>query len=145
MCEDIATVPVRIGFFEDNNTDDPIAVSLDSLTVYGLGNDSLIYNNRPNVAQIELPLNSQQDSCAFIFILPQAPSEFLQLDTIWFYYDRKATLISMECGFSTFYELNDISYSKNRIDSISLDNLNVRNTLDEHIKIFPDNTPADNE
>lgn len=146
VCEDIATVPVRIGFFTENNAaDEPTPITLDSLTVFGLGNDSLIYNNQFNISQIELPLNSQQDSCAFIFVFPQVPAEILLHDTIWFYYSRKATLVSMECGFSTFYELKNISFSRNRIDSLSLDNINIRNTLDEHIKIFPDNITTDTE
>jgi hypothetical protein len=146
VCEDIATVPLRMGFFEENATgDEPIAITLDSLTVFGFGNDSLIYNNQFSVSQIELPLDSQRDSCAFIFVLPQVNSEILLYDTVWFFYDRKATLISMECGFSTFYELNNITFSKNRIDSLSLDNSNIRNTLDEHVKIFPGNITTDTE
>jgi len=148
VCEDIATVPIRIGFFEteeETSSDEPAPITLDSLTVFGLGNDSLIYNNRFSVSQIELPLDSQRDSCAFIFVFPQDPSLSLQHDTIWFYYQRKPTLISMECGFSTFYELKEVASSQNKIDSLSLDNVNIRNTLDEHIKIFPDNSAADNE
>lgn len=143
VCEDVATVPVRLGFYiepdpDDPLSDEPIPVSIDSITIYGVGNDSIIYNNTLNASQIELPLNSLTDSSGFVFRFPQ-PADLPQRlqDTLWLYYQTEPFLISLECGFITFYELTDIQYTNTFIDTIEIDNISIINTLDEHIKIFP--------
>jgi hypothetical protein len=139
VCEDVATVPVRIGFFrKDTVATTPPMQRVDSLTIYGLGNDSIIYDNRSGVGQIELPLNASLDSCAFVFKLPRvaglsAPPN----DTVWFIYERKPILISMDCGFSSFFEIKMVKYTRYRIDSLSIEDPNVINNINEHIKIFP--------
>ncbi len=140
VCEDVSTVPARIGFYAvDTVNETPAPISISNISVFGVGQDSVIYNNESNVSQMELPLNSTIDSCAYIFrvafLLDDA--KFFLDDTLWFVYNRLPNLISMECGFTTFYELTDLRYSRNTIDSIAIDDPNITNSLNEHIKIFP--------
>lgn len=139
VCEDVATLPVRIGFYKvDTTTATSPKMAIDSITVFGLGNDSILYNNIYDVAQIEVPLNSNIDSCAFVIRFPDLEdADTGSYDTLWFIYERQPNLISMDCGFVTFYELKRINYTVNRIDSLHIDDSNIRNTLNEHIKIFP--------
>ncbi|TVQ93056.1 MAG: hypothetical protein EA393_02525 [Bacteroidetes bacterium] len=146
LCEDVETVPVRIGFYAViENEEEPVNLIVDSLKVHGLGKDSLIYNYQRNISRIELPLNSSADSSAFILYFP-APPEFSHLakDTIWFYYEVLPTLISMECGFVSFFELKEVKHSRMFIDSIFIEEVSVTNILDEHIKIFPFIDDGDN-
>lgn len=144
VCEDVATVPVRIGFYQmEAEEEDPQVLAIDSLTVFGVGNDSIIYQNRFNVSRIELPLNSAIDSCAFVFVLPShEPGLLPAADTVWFHYRILPNLISMECGFVSFYELNTVTHTRYNIDSLSIETPSITNTQDEHIKIFPF-APAD--
>ncbi len=150
ICEDVATVPVRIGFYAvDTLQDTPAPLSLSNITVFGLGRDSIIYDNVLNVSQMELPLNSTIDSCAFIFRVSLVDeTKFFADDTLWFIYNRLPSLISMECGFTTFYELDHIRFTGNLFYSIAIDDANITNSLNEHIKIFPwlaeDDDEADN-
>jgi hypothetical protein len=139
ICEDVAALPLRIGFYRiDTAATTSPKMMVDSITVFGLGNDSIIYNNIYNVAQIEVPLNSKTDSCAFVIRLPDlSDAETSSYDTLWFIYQRQPNLISMDCGFVTFYELERINFTKNRIDSIHIEDSNIRNNLNEHIKVFP--------
>jgi hypothetical protein len=139
ICEDVATLPVRIGFYRiDTLQTTPPKILIDSITVFGLGNDSIIYNNRKTVGQIEIPMNSVIDSCAFVIRFPDLEDfETSSYDTLWFIYQRQPNLISMDCGFVTFYELNRINFTRNRIDSIHIDDIRISNTLNEHVKIFP--------
>lgn len=146
ICEDVATVPVRIGFYAvDTVRDTPAPLSLSNISVFGLGRDSIIYNNVSNVSQMEIPLNSTIDSCAFIFRISLFDNTDLLIDdtehfaddTLWFIYSRIPNLISMECGFTTFYELTHVRHSRNLIDSVAIDEANITNSLNEHIKIFP--------
>ncbi len=139
VCEDVSTVPVRIGFyFDDENEAQPVLLAFDSLKVQGLGNDSIIYDYRYNVSRIELPLNSNAESSVFLIYYPASPEiAHLVVDTLRFYYDVKPTLISMECGFVSFFELKEVRFSRMLIDSISIEETSIINNFDEHIKIFP--------
>lgn len=139
VCEDVATVPVRMGFYAlPPDADEPQQIVIDSLSVFGLGMDSLIYNNVFGVSQIELPLNSGSDSTAFIFRFPGEDfGPFSPLDTIWFYYERRPNLISMECGFVTFYNLISMKHSDLFLDSLVVIQNNITNSFEEHVKIFP--------
>ncbi len=145
VCEDVSSLPVRIGFYMTDTLNEENPVAINNLTIYGMGNDSLLYNNNDEVASIELPLNATEDSCAFIFQYSNAQDSIIvPNDTIWFDYQRKPNLISMDCGFVTFYEINEIDYTRNVIDSVNVDDPNISNSLDEHIKIFlldPDSIP----
>jgi hypothetical protein len=139
VCEDVSTVPVRIGFYvDDENQNQPVLLEFDSLKVQGVGNDSIVYDYRYNVSRIELPLNSNAESSAFLIYYPAPPEiAHLVVDTIRFYYDVKPTLISMECGFVSFFELTEVRHSRMMIDSISIEETSIINNFDEHIKIFP--------
>ncbi|MFN2394436.1 MAG: DUF6452 family protein [Bacteroidales bacterium] len=138
-CEDLETVPVRLGFYYvDEEQDEPKVLSIDSIYIHGLNNDSIIYNYRRDVSRVELPLNAAANTTAFLLYFP-APPEIAHLvkDTIWFTYELKPTLISMECGFASFFELLEVRHSNIMIDSISIEETSITNNLDEHIKIFP--------
>ncbi len=138
VCEDVATVPVRMGFYyQQQDMDEPTPQSIDSLTLFALGNDSILYNNQYNVSQVELPLNSTTDSTAFVIKWP-APPEFIVLDTLWIHYKRLPNLISMDCGFVTFYDIEYFYHTENIIDTLEQESSNIRNTLDEHFKMYPD-------
>ncbi len=139
ICEDLENVPVRLGFYYiDQDQDEPLVLNIDSIYIHGLNNDSIIYDYRRNVSRVELPLNAATKTTAFLMYFP-APPEIANLikDTIWFTYEVKPTLISMECGFASFFELIEVSHSNMMIDSISIEETSVNNNLDEHIKIFP--------
>ena len=139
ICEDLETVPVRMGFYYvDEEEDEPQVLPIDSIYIHGLNNDSIIYDYRRDVSRIELPLNAAANTTAFLLYFPATPEiAHLVKDTIWFTYEVKPTLISMECGFASFFELIEVSHSNMMIDSISIEETSVNNNLDEHIKIFP--------
>lgn len=139
VCEDIATVPIRIGFaMRETANAEPRSLAVDSLSIHGLDNPVLIYENRNNVSRVELPLHLAKDSVAFVLYIAN-PIEFLPYvaDTLWLYYQRRPVLISMDCGFVTFFDLERLAYSRNFIDTVTIENTSIINNLDEHIKIFP--------
>jgi hypothetical protein len=135
-CQDITSVPVRMSFHRTPGTQ-PTVVSIDSLTIYGLGNDSIIYNNQKNVRRVELPLDSRQDSCAYVFEFPALK------DTVWFFYQRDPVLISMECGFVHHYQITEVRHTGHFIASTEIIEESVTSNMNEHIKIYPA-IPANN-
>jgi hypothetical protein len=143
VCEDVATLPVRVGFYRiDTVATTPPRITVDSLTIFGLGNDSLLYNTMNNVGQIELPLNSLSDTTTFVVRWYSPIATQILTDTLVFVYRREPNLISVDCGFVTFFNLRNVLYSGTLINVVTIDNTNIRTTLDEHVKIFPFSLPA---
>ncbi len=129
LCEDITDNPLRIGFytFEDGQN---TPISVDSITVFGLEHEDFLYNNQYNVGRIEVPLNMSVDSCVFVLVFPEST------DTLKLLYERNLSLVSVECGFVTFYDIFDVQTTNNSIQSYSIEENNVTNTNEEHLHII---------
>ncbi len=134
VCEEVTANELRIGFYIENQETETRAI-LDSLTVFALERpDSIIYspiyNKQNNVSVIELPLNPHSDHCTFVLDF-----NFIA-DTIRITYTREEHFISVECGFTMFFEINEVEYSTNLIQSLLKHNTYVTNTFDEHFKVY---------
>jgi len=109
----------------------PESISVDNFTVYGIGReDSLIYDQASSVGNFILPLSPSYDTTGFVFTLGA------EIDTIIFLYSRELHLLSMECGFATYYYIERIDNTSNSIDSISVVNEKVTTGDDENIQIY---------
>ncbi len=129
LCEDLTDNPLRIGFYSEQNGE-IIPESVDSLSVKGLSKDELLYDNQFNVGRIEVPLDVSVDSCGFVLTFPE------NTDTLMLYYERNLSLVSIECGFVTFFEITDVKSTNNTIQSFLIEESNVTNINEEHIHIF---------
>ncbi len=140
ICEEATANPLRIGFYAPGELE-PVQRPIDSLTVFGVGRpDSMIYDNAYSVFLAELPLNPNRDTTAFVLEFP------LQTDTLMVVYQRELNLISVECGFAMFFELEGIQNTENFITSTTISISEVINTFDEHIQILvPAPPPPDIE
>lgn len=107
------------------------ALPPDSLTVYGLGRDtSLVYSAAPAVRIARLPLNPAAPSSVFVFRINGVT------DTLSLYHYSYPHLISRECGYTYYHNLDSLSFTMNAIDSIWIRN-GVITTLDnENIQVF---------
>jgi alanyl-tRNA synthetase len=105
-------------------------VAPDSLTVFGLGQTTLIYNKAGNVQPALLPLNASTGSCIYVIRINGLN------DTIQFLYSNYPHLISKECGY-TFYHILDLPvYTQNNIDTILIINRSITTANEENIRIF---------
>lgn len=111
---------------------------INGLTVCGLLNDSILYNNA-KVKSIDLPLHFNETRSVFKLILPNQADNTIK-DTILLNIDHtpKPQLVSQECGCVMFHTLNDVSLHKNTYNfSISINDPNVVNDGQRaNIKIF---------
>ena len=131
VCEDATATKLRIGFYNKPATGSSTPATIDSLTVYILSSQQdTVYDNRKNVSRIELSLNPNEDISSFVFTFPEAT------DTFHVHYDRKLHLISVDCGFTMFYSLEELQTTNHRIIQHEITNNLVSNTIDEHIKIY---------
>jgi len=130
ICESSTVSILNAGFYSVPDSI-PEAVSVDDLTVYGIGReDSLIYDQASSVGSFVLPLSPSCDTTGFVFTLGS------DTDTIIFLYSRELHLLLMECGFTTYYYIERIDNTSNVIDSISVVNEKVTTGDDENIQIY---------
>jgi hypothetical protein len=103
----------------------------DSLTLYGLDMDSIIYAGKSGVQPALIPLNSSAESSRFVIVINGIT------DTIEFRYSSYPHLISKECGYTFYHHLDSIPpFTKNIIKDIFLNNPTVTNLNEENIRIF---------
>ena len=129
-CEQLTVSALNAGFYSIQDSI-PESILVDNFTVYGIGRaDSLIYDQTSSISSFELPLSPSCDTAGFILTVGT------ETDTITFLYFRELHLLSMECGFTTFYYIERINNTSNVIDSISVVNDKVTTADDENIQIY---------
>lgn len=129
-CEEDVISYLDAGFYTMNDTV-PEPISVDDFSAYGIGRqDSMIYDGANSLSGIELPLSPSSDTTGFVFTTGAVA------DTINFISSRDLRLISMECGFTTHFNLKDISHTSNKIDSIAINKKTVTTGDEENIQIY---------
>ena len=112
-CLEYDGVQLNSGFYKIENAivQD---TTIDSLIVYPLNSETAYYNGiarRPS--GLSFPLQVDNDTTSYVLNL-----DSLVYDTITFIYTRELVLESHECGFETFFHLQELRYTCNRIDSV---------------------------
>lgn len=103
----------------------------DSLTVYGLGRDtSRIYSATQGIRLARLPLQPDAASTSFVISLNGT------VDTLSFVHTSYPHLISRECGYTFYHDIESVTFTMNAIDSIWVRNIFVTTTDEENIRIF---------
>ncbi len=116
-------------FMRDNDTGELKAP--DSLTVYGLDRDSVkVYSKAGNIQPALLPLNASASSCTFIVMINGTS------DTVTFNYTSYIHLISRECGYTFFHNIDTVFYTKNIIDYIFTADKKITTENVENLRIF---------
>jgi hypothetical protein len=120
---------LKATFYTGEVTPQPLAP--DTLTLYGLNNDSLIYNKSVNIQPALIPLNASTDSCTFVIQINGVN------DTIEFQYSSYPHLISKECGYTFYHHLDTVkNYTRHLIKDIYTGNTTITNLNVENIRIF---------
>jgi hypothetical protein len=103
----------------------------DSLTLYGIGKDSsLLYDKKYKVEPALFPLNSSADRCSFVIKINGIT------DTLELRYTSFPHLISKECGYSFYHNLDTITHTKHTIDYIYIAKSKITTVNEENIRIF---------
>jgi len=102
----------------------------DTLTIFGLGNDSLLANNL-TIREIRLPLKPFANQSTYIF-----ERKHLLPDTITFFYKNENNFISLECGCLVFHRITDIENTFYNIDSVVVKNNFAADEQAKNIRIY---------
>lgn len=133
-CRKSRTVLLGMNFYLDtinqlNNRLVVLNLSVDSVWVKGVGNDSVLYNNRKRVNSVKLPLNSFSEESKFHFQF----NTFT--DTIAIKHKNINEFLSLECGYIRTFEIDTVISTHNFIDSISVTQELVNTIYVENIQI----------
>lgn len=115
--------------FYDKTSDK--ATPPDSLTLFGIDMDSLmLYDREKGVKPALFPLDASSDVCSFVIIINNIA------DTIQFRYTTYPHLLSVECGYTFYHNIDTLYYTKNNIDHIYISKKNITTANEENIRIF---------
>lgn len=133
-CRQTSSVSLGVEFYRayfDAVQEQYVSESLtDTMTVFGLGSDSLLYNENPS-SGIRLPLKKLSGQTAFIF---ERKSQ--QPDTVNFIHENENSFISLECGSMIMHRITGIEHTFYGIDSVSIINSMAADGLAENIRIY---------
>ncbi len=137
VCGEVTANELRMRFFLAGQ-EEPVAATIDTLSIAGLGRqDQPIYDMAEDVSLVELPLNPSATTSAFVLSFGR------ETDTLWVTYQSELHMISAECGFTLFFEIQQLEHTAHHIVSVSLANPYVTNVFDDHVQIFIPDTGTD--
>lgn len=103
----------------------------DSLTVRGPGMDTtFIYNKSRKISLMKLPLRADSETTTFVVTINDIS------DTVAIRHTSYPHLISRECGYTWYHDIEPPSWSNNAIDSVWLRFDVVTNNDEENIRIY---------
>lgn len=101
----------------------------DSVTVQGVGNDSILYNNAKSVAKLYLPFRPDTTVTAYSIIYHDKP------DTLYIKHDNTVQFISLACGEVVFHTIESVWAAGTWIDSVVVLDPTVEVNGKENIRI----------
>ena len=127
-CFDVTESKVNTGFYSKATGK---ALAPDSLTLFGMNMDtSKIYNKAKGITTAQFPLYAADTSVKFIIRINGTD------DTIEFRYSSYLHLISKECGYTWYYNLDTALHTFNIIDSLSFSKKTITTLSEENMRIY---------
>lgn len=103
----------------------------DSLTIYGSGMDTtFIYEKARGIRVANLPLNVSAQSSVFVVTINTLT------DTLTILHTSYPHLISQECGYTWYHNIEEPSFTGNAIDSIHSPKRVITTFNEENIRIY---------
>ncbi len=125
------------GFYSSEKT--PQAVSLDSVSIYGIGapGDSILHDSVRNLTETYLPFRIDQGKTQYVIKYLGGITGFFRIgDTITFNYDIVPWFVSAACGAVYKYRITSIETTHFAIDSVTCPSGVIDNVDGENIKIY---------
>ncbi len=107
------------------------AATPDSVTLYGAGKDtSLIYNKKTGLSQAFIPLDASAGGCSLVIRINGVN------DTISFVYSTSSHLISKECGYTFYHNIEAPEFTMHIIDTVTVVKNTITTLSEENIRIY---------
>jgi len=134
-CRKDKYVVFKAGFYKktlntQTNVYSTSALSVDSIWVHGIDNDSMLYKNKKNISSISLPLRKTENQTDFEIRFNNTT------DTLTILHQDTLQYLSLECGCIKTFVVDTVITTNHFIDSVKISNHTVNTTDVEHIKIY---------
>lgn len=132
-CRQTATINCKVVFACDSLNADSVKVNfktIDSLSVWGVGCDSMLYDNPKNVSSLLLPLRGDTTITKFLMLLHGST------DTLTIYHQNTNNFISLACGCFIYHTIDTVMCSSNLVDSVEILNTAVENYEQDNVKLY---------
>lgn len=113
-----------------NETEDNNLITVDSITVFGLGMESDSLYKNESLESLSLPLNPGSDRSVFVII------NGLKYDTITINYSSRHNFISKGCGYNYLHQIESVEFTRNKIDTILIISNSVTPSDEENLRTF---------
>ena len=116
-----------------NPTNDTLVAStwsVDSITVQGVGADSILYKNAKKISQLNLNLKKMDNQTEYQLNINGIK------DTLTITHTNKTEFLSLECGCLTVYRIDSAFVTKHAINSVQIINHQVNTDNATNIRIF---------
>ncbi len=104
--------------------------TVDSVTVQGVGSDSVLYNNQKNVSRLSLPLRSDTTETRYQLTLNSHP------ETLVIQHTNDEYFVSLACGCFVFHAVDTAFGTNGMIVNSEVINTAVQNVEQDNIKIY---------
>ncbi len=101
----------------------------DSITIFGLGRDSLLYN-KAQIKTFDLPLKKTKEETQFVLYTNGI------YDTLSFKHTNDTNYISMACGCLIQSTITEVTVTSNKLDSVVLKEPLVINSRVANIELY---------
>lgn len=99
------TLAAKFKVFTPDSLGNPVqGTSIDSITIQGVGSDSILYKNRKSVAEVALPLRQDTGRTTFCLTYHNQQAQFTIL------HDNTRKYINMACGCIIFHTILGYEY-----------------------------------
>jgi hypothetical protein len=132
-CYEDMSVRLYANFYTIDTDDGEVAVSVDSLSVWGVGTDSLLYDNADE-SGLELILNPNSQQTQYVVAAVQ--DGYIFVDTLTFDHTNEPWFQSMECGCRVFSTLTGCRTKGIIFQSAVIADSSVNNLESEHVKLY---------
>ena len=102
----------------------------DSITVQGVGSDSVLYQNRKGVKHVYIPLREDTTVTAFRMIWRG------KTETVYIQHDNTQRFVSMACGCVIYHQIEKVWTDKVWADSVVILNTAVEAVEQDNIRIY---------
>jgi len=127
-CYEETEVKVRCSFYYLSESE---AVSLDSISVWGVGSDSLVYD-KETVSELALELNPSASETRYV-VQAVASSGYTFIDTLTFLHTNRSWFESMDCDCMVFSTLDTCLTTGTIFQSATISNTDVTNYETTHV------------
>lgn len=126
-CREETRVVLRIGFFSSESS---ALASIDSVTIMGIPDETLFYNNSKNINKVELPLVASGTATQFAIRFNE------QWDTLTVLHTTNPYFVSYACGMIYNHQIDTVLIRGAVSKSLKIDAKLVNNQNVQHLQIY---------